>query len=141
MSSILIVDDDEVIRDVLYDLLCDRYRCHAAPSAEKALEWLAEESYDLILLDVSLPGISGLEMLAQVRQRQPDTRVIVITGIDYGQHSGDLMAKMGAFDYLVKPFELQDAAGKVGRALSGARGWLGEVAESVDRALGGGDEG
>ena len=141
MSSILIVDDDEVVRDVLYELLCGKHLCHAAASAEKALEWLAEESYDLILLDISLPGISGLEMLARVHQWQPETRVIVISGIDYGQHSGDLMAKMGAFDYLVKPFELQDAAGKVTRALSGARGWLGEVSESVDRALGGGGEG
>ena len=139
MSSILIVDDDEVVRDVLYDLLSDRHLCHAAPSAEKAFEWLAEESYDLILLDISLPGVSGLEMLAQVRQRQPRTRVVIITGIDYGPHSGELL-RMGAIDYLVKPFRLQDAEGKISRALSRDDGWLREVEESVERALAGGNE-
>lgn len=135
MASILIVDDDDTVRDVLYDLFCDDHLCHTAPTAERALEWLASESYDVILTDVSMPGMSGLEFLARVRQHQPRTPVIVISGIDYGRFSGDLIDNMGASDYLVKPFDLQEAEGKMAGALSQRKRWLDEVTESVDRAV------
>ena len=135
MAAILIVDDDEVIRDVLYELFGQEHLCHTAATAERALEWLEAEPYDVILTDISMPGMSGLELLAHIRQRQPNTPVIIITGIDYQQYSGDLINRMGAFDYLVKPFELQDAQGKVARAIIHREHWLDEVGESVKRAL------
>lgn len=116
MAAILIVDDDAIIRDALYDLLSEEHKCHAAETAEKALDWLQTESYDVILTDISMPGLSGLELLGQVRQRYPDTPVIIVTGISDRQHAEGLM-NLGAFDYLLKPFRLEHVEDSVKLAL------------------------
>ena len=135
MAAILIVDDDQNIRDIFYELFAEEHTCHVAADAEQALRWLESEHYDVILTDVSMPGLSGLELLALVHQKQPDTPVIVITGIDYQQYAGDLINRLGAFDYLTKPFELRDAEAKVGKAIERHRQWLKEVEESAGRAI------
>ena len=64
-----------------------------------------------------MPGLSGIELMAHIQQRQPDTPVIIIiSGIDYQQHSAELI-KMGAFDYFVKPFQTGEVVEGVARAL------------------------
>ena len=108
--------------------------CHAVETAEQALKLLDTTPYDVAIVDISLPGISGLELLGRIRQGWPETRVIIITGIDYHQYVADLV-KMGATDYLVKPFRLLDAEAKVGRAILQEEGWLDALKESTDRAL------
>src|ERR1051325_10934639 len=75
MAAILVVDDDDTIRDTLYDLLSEEHRCHTAETAENALKLLDAEFYDVVLTDISMPGLSGLELLGHVRQRYPDTPV------------------------------------------------------------------
>lgn len=134
MAAILIVDDDPNIREVLYDLFSPEHTCETADSAEQALTLLEARTCDIAIVDISLPGMSGLELLGHIRQRWPETHVIIITGIDYHQYIGDLI-KMGASDYLVKPFQLQDAEAKVARAILGQEGWLEAVKESADRVL------
>ena len=116
MPSILIVDDDDTVRDTLYELFCDMYRCHAAETAEKALQWLDTEVYDVIVTDISMPGLSGLELLGQVKQRFPETSVIIITGISDKGHAEGLL-KLGAADYLLKPFRLEAVEASVERAI------------------------
>jgi DNA-binding NtrC family response regulator len=116
MAIILIVDDEAQIRDLLYRLFENEHLCHTAESAEEALERIKAERYDVILMDISMPGMSGLELLTYTRQLQPDTPVVIITGIDYQQHFGELL-RMGAFDYLLKPFSLPAAEEMVARAL------------------------
>lgn len=116
MATVLIVDDDDTIRDSLYELISEEHTCHAAETAEKALEWLDKEVYDVVLTDISMPGLSGVEFLGQVRHRYPDTPVIVITGINDKGHSEGLL-KLGAFDYLLKPFRLEDVEQSVKRAI------------------------
>ena len=121
MAAILIVDDDDAVRDVLYDLFSEEHLCHAAGSAEQALAFIREQPYDVVLTDISMPGLSGVELLGQLRQSQPDTPVIVITGIDDRTHAEGL-TRLGAFDYILKPFRLEAVEASVARALEhGAR--------------------
>jgi DNA-binding NtrC family response regulator len=112
----LVVDDDQHVRDLLYDLFADEHRCHTTDSAEKALALIDREFYDVVLTDISMPGLSGLELLGLVRQRYPETPVIIISGIADQAHARGLM-KLGAFDYLLKPFSLEKVEESVRRAL------------------------
>jgi two-component system, NtrC family, response regulator PilR len=116
MSAILVVDDDDAIRDTLYDLLSEDHLCHVAATAERALEWLAKDVYDVVLTDISMPGLSGVELLSHVRQNQPQTPVIIISGIQDEDHAKGII-KLGAFDYLLKPFRLEDVERSVARAI------------------------
>ena len=116
MAVILVVDDDETIRDMLYDLFEENHRCHVADTAERAISYLETEHYDVILTDISMPGLSGLELLGYVRQSQPETPVIVITGIQDQEHAQGLL-KLGAFDFLLKPFRLETVEDRVEKAI------------------------
>ncbi|MCA1633724.1 MAG: response regulator [Acidobacteria bacterium] len=116
MAAILIVDDDNAIRDTLYALFSDDHLCHAANTAEEALAFLREQSYDVVLTDISMPGLSGLELLSTVRQSQPQTPVIVISGISDQTHAEGLK-RLGSFDYILKPFRLEVVESSVARAL------------------------
>ncbi|HEX8337310.1 MAG TPA: response regulator [Pyrinomonadaceae bacterium] len=120
MAAILIVDDDDAVRDVLYDLFSDEHMCHAAATAEQALTYLGEQTYDAVLTDISMPGLSGLELLGHLRREQPDTPVIVVSGIGDREHAEGLM-RLGAFDFILKPFMLEAVEQSVGRALVRSR--------------------
>jgi DNA-binding NtrC family response regulator len=121
MAAILIVDDDDLIRDTLYELFCDEHLCHSANTAEQALNFLQEQPYDVVLTDISMPGLSGLELLGVIRQRRPGTPVIVISGIGDEAHAEGL-TRLGAFDYILKPFRLESVEASVARALENRRG-------------------
>lgn len=116
MALILVADDDETIREALYEFLSEEHRCQTAESAEEALALLEAEPYDLVLTDISMPGLSGLELLGHSRQKYPDTPVIIISGIADKAHAEGLI-KIGAFDYLLKPFRLKSVERSVKRAL------------------------
>ena len=117
MAAILIVDDDDAVRDVLYDLFSEEHMCHAAATAEQALAFIDDQPYDVVLTDISMPGLSGLELLGRLRQTQPGTPVIVISGIDDRTHAEGL-TRLGAFDYILKPFQLEVVEESVERALN-----------------------
>ena len=116
MSKILVVDDDDTIRDTLYDLLSESYVCQTAETAEKALARLEAEDYDVVLTDISMPGLSGLELLGHIRQKYVNTPVIIISGISDQEHAQGLI-KLGAFDFLLKPFRLEVVEKSVQRAV------------------------
>src|SRR5918998_2575200 len=120
MAAILIVDDDDAVRDVLYDLFSDEHMCHGAATAEQALAYLGEQTYDAVLTDISMPGLSGVELLGHLRREQPDTPVIVISGIGDREHAEGL-TRLGAFDFILKPFRLEAVEQSVGRALDHGR--------------------
>jgi DNA-binding NtrC family response regulator len=120
MAAILLVDDDDAVRDVLYDLFSEEHMCHAAATAEQALAYLSEQTYDAVLTDISMPGLSGLELLSHLRREQPDTPVIVISGIGDREHAEGL-TRLGAFDFILKPFSLEAVEQSVGRALEQSR--------------------
>ena len=116
MARVLVVDDDDNIRDTLYELLSEQYVCQTAETAEKALARLEADPYDVVLTDISMPGLSGLELLGHVRQRFPNTPVIIVSGISDHEHAEGLI-KLGAFEYLLKPFSLEVVEKSVSRAL------------------------
>ncbi|MFL6254355.1 MAG: response regulator [Pyrinomonadaceae bacterium] len=120
MAAILIVDDDDAVRDVLYDLFSEEHMCHAAATAEQALAYLGEQTYDAVLTDISMPGLSGLELLGHLRREQPHTPVIVISGIGDREHAEGL-TRLGAFDFILKPFSLEAVEQSVSRALDQSR--------------------
>jgi len=116
MAKILIVDDDDAIRDTLYELLCTEYVCQTAETAEKALARLEADAYDVVLTDISMPGLSGLELLGHIRQKFPHTPVIIISGIGDQEHAQGLI-RLGAYDFLLKPFSLEAVEKSVHRAV------------------------
>ena len=116
MPKILIVDDDDAIRDTLYELLSEEYFCQTAETAEKAVARLEADIYDVVLTDISMPGLSGLELLGHIRQKFSDTPVIIISGIGDQEHAQGLI-KLGAFDFLLKPFKLEVVEKSVQRAV------------------------
>ena len=116
MPRILVVDDDDTIRGTLYELLSEQYVCQTAETAEKAFARLESEVYDVVLTDISMPGLSGVELLGHIRQRFSDTPVIIVSGIDDREHAEGLN-KLGAFDFLMKPFTLEVVEESVKRAV------------------------
>lgn len=107
-TSVLIIDDEDRIRHVCTKLLStEGYDVDQAENADKGLKRLAGRHFDIILLDLLMPGISGLEALDHIRANHPDTVVIVITGYATLDHAVSAM-KSGAFDFISKPFSPQD---------------------------------
>jgi two-component system, NtrC family, response regulator PilR len=120
MADILVVDDDEVIRDTLCELLSQDHSCQTAETAEDALAKLETRSFDVILTDVSMPGLSGMELLKKVLRMYPGTPVIMVSGLS-DQEQAESLINMGAFDYLLKPFRLEVVEESVNRALRAGR--------------------
>ncbi|MFS8085348.1 MAG: response regulator [Acidobacteriota bacterium] len=117
MITLLIVDDDDAIRGTLYDLLSDRYVCHTASMAEEALQYLEVEKYDAVLTDISMPGLTGIELLHRVQQQNSGTPVILISGKGSERDSEPLI-ELGAFAYVTKPFTLEEIESVVERAVA-----------------------
>src|ERR1044072_1506881 len=116
MAKVLTVEHDDTIRDTLFDLLSEQYIWLTAESAENALARLQADRYDVVLTDISMPGLSGLELLGHILQQYSDTPVIMISGIGDQEHAQGLI-KLGAFDFLLKPFSLDDVEKSVSRAV------------------------
>src|SRR2546427_729326 len=114
--SLLIVDDEAEVRSVLSDLLGDTYQCSQAPSAEEALAQLRERNYQLVISDITMSGMSGLEMIPHVKVISPDTVIVMISGMQTIESAINAL-RLGAFDYLMKPFDLRQAEAAVTRAL------------------------
>ncbi len=115
--SILVIDDDEVARDSAKVLLSRwGYRVRLAERGEKGLELLKEEPPDFVLVDLQMPGISGLEVLKKVREIDPTIVCVMVTGFATLQSAVDAM-KEGAYDFLPKPFSPDELKAVVNRGL------------------------
>ena len=115
-NRVLIVDDEEPIRKLFSRVLGERYECRTATDAGEALACLEKEQFALVITDVIMPGLSGVELLPKVTERFPDTAIIVVSGVDRTQRVLYTM-KLGAFDYLTKPCDLDVLSISVERAL------------------------
>ena len=113
---ILIVDDEVEITEILADLLSEEYDCIRAGSAEEALTRLQEGTFQLVISDITMPGMSGLDMIPHVKQLSPDTVVVMISGMQTVESAIGAL-RLGAFDYLMKPFDLRQVEAVVKRAL------------------------
>ena len=114
-GSILVVDDEEIVRDSLASWLEeDGYHVDTAPDGPTALAKLAERAYAVLLVDLKMPGMDGLQVLAQARSLHPDAPVIIMTAYATVDTAVQAM-KQGAYDYLVKPFEPEELSMMVGK--------------------------
>lgn len=106
--SILIVDDEETVRDSLYNwFLEDGYHVECAENAKKALAMMESGHFDIVLADIKMPGMDGLEMLRRIKSLKRDTMVIVMTAFATVNTAVKAL-KDGAFDYVTKPFDPDD---------------------------------
>jgi DNA-binding NtrC family response regulator len=117
MAEILVVDDDDIIRETLCELLSENHVCHAVDTAEEALSKLEAQAFDVVVTDISMPGLSGLDLLNRVVQLYPGTPVIIISGLSDEEQAQSLIGR-GAFDYLLKPFRLEVVEDSVKRAVA-----------------------
>lgn len=115
-ASILIADDEPEIREVLNDLLESAYDCVMVGSAEAALGRIRARKFDLVISDIMMPGMSGLEMVPLIHEYSPDTVVIMISGVQTVENAIEAL-RAGAFDFIMKPFALQHVEAAVERAL------------------------
>lgn len=108
MEKILIVDDEKSILELLVVVFeKEGYAVKATPSGTKAMEWLTKQDFDLVITDIKLPEISGLDILRYLRENRPDIPVVLITA--YGTIKQAVEAlKGGAADYVVKPFDIEE---------------------------------
>ncbi len=117
MHRILVIDDEESIRDLLKDFLDTKgLEVVTASDGETGLALLKEDKFDLFLLDLMMPGISGLDVLRETSSEKIDTPSIVITAHATVQTAVEAM-KLGAFDYITKPFNLEELYIAIKRAL------------------------
>jgi two-component system response regulator PilR (NtrC family) len=119
--NILIVDDEEVLQDVLTVLIQrEGHTTVSAYSGEEALDLLEREEVDLVLLDLMLPGMHGMQVLKQIRQRHPDMVVVVITAYSSIESAIEAMRE-GAFHYIPKPFKNEEVLLTVRKGLEQRR--------------------
>ena len=116
-ASILVVDDEESIRNILSRRLkAEGYYCEAAADGAEALSKASKKSFDLVLADIKMPVMSGIELLSQMQTEHPDVSVLMITAVVDTKVAVEAM-KMGAYDFVTKPFDLDDLNIRVKRAL------------------------
>jgi len=117
IHNILVVDDEITIRESIRDILDQNaYSCMIAENGDMMLDMLSKNNIDLVLLDVKLPGKSGIELLPELKHTYPETLVIMITG--HADINDAVKAiKMGAFDYLKKPFKSKELLINIEKAL------------------------
>ncbi len=115
--NVLIVEDESVILQLLSTVLEMKYDCSTAENAMQALSLIKNNKFDLILADVGLPGLSGLELCHIAQRTSPQTLVVLMSGMNDEDSAKDA-TKAGAFDFLKKPFNLSEAMECVERALN-----------------------
>jgi DNA-binding NtrC family response regulator len=126
-EHILVADDDAVIREGLRRVLgMEGYQVETQPNGRLAMDRLQESSFDLLITDLKMPGMNGMEVLQAVRVLQPEMPVILITGFAAVDNAVEVM-KCGAADYLAKPFTNEEILAKVRKALDARAVLLDEI--------------
>ena len=114
--SILIVEDDPRVRSLLVEILSPTFQCSSVESAGEAIRLMDSQFFQLALVDLGLPGMSGLSLCRLIVNRSPGTSVVVVSGETDKQSVEDAM-KAGAADYITKPFQLSEAVATIQRIL------------------------
>ena len=106
-NSVLIVDDEAIVRESLKDWLKDTYQVTTAETGEEAIELMEKQDFDILIVDVRLPGKSGIQVLREIKEVKPHIKSIVITAYPSAELAVQAM-KLGAVDYLIKPVAPDD---------------------------------
>ncbi|MFA4827891.1 MAG: response regulator [Thermodesulfovibrionales bacterium] len=135
MKKILVIDDDDGVRTTLSDLLrCKGYYTCEASSGKDAVEMVKSEDFDIVLLDLMMPGMDGLSTLRELRRLSPKARVIMITAFATVENAVDVIKK-GASDYISKPFKTNELLVTIKRVLEEVRFEEGIKKLDLDYAL------
>jgi putative two-component system response regulator len=119
--KILVVDDDNTVCQLLVELLSmESYQCHSADSAEMAIKRLEQNAYDLVLSDILMDGMSGVDLLKVTKDRFPDVAMIMVTGLE-DRDTALQALNLGAYGYLIKPLDRNDLIISVANALERRR--------------------
>ncbi len=115
--KILLIDDEEEFVTTLAQRLEYRdYKAKTAPDGQSGINMLANEAFDIVILDLMMPGLSGIDTLKQIRSNNHDIPVILLTG--HGSTKAGIEGmRLGAFDYLMKPLDINDLINKISLAL------------------------
>lgn len=115
-SRILVVDDEQAVRDLLVKILGPHYKVDVAPDGASAIEQLRAREYDLLITDLKMPGMDGLSVVREARRKSLSLQIIIITG--YSTEASAIEAlNMGVCGYITKPFRLQRVLALAARAL------------------------
>ncbi len=121
MAKILLIDDEEMIRRRLEELLVmDGYEVFLAEDGKRGLEIFKKENPGIILVDIKMPGMDGIEVLEEVKKVSPETQVLVISGHGEREISIDVLRRK-AFDYITKPINYDKLVISIERALEKQR--------------------
>jgi diguanylate cyclase (GGDEF)-like protein len=115
-SRLLIIEDDQQLRCLLAEILSSGHQCSEAVSAEQALSYLTANSFDLVISDMNVGSMSGLELIPQIHSLSPNTIVVLICG-QHGSEAAIEAMRAGAFDYITKPLDVRHVQAAVQRAL------------------------
>jgi cyclic di-GMP phosphodiesterase len=117
----LIVDDEDRLRQILTRVMRgDGFRCIEASCGEEAIEHLRRHPFTLMLSDLRMPGMNGMELLRRAREQSPDMAIVMITGVPDIEDAVNCLAN-GAMDYLMKPFHLEEVRLRVAKAMDRRR--------------------
>lgn len=106
-KKVLVIDDEDFIRELIKDFLdLAEIQCQGAENAEQGLKWIAEETFDLILLDRNLGKFKAEDLIAQIKHHQKNVPIVILTGDQ--QSSRDYLEKTGANGIIFKPFQVND---------------------------------
>jgi len=118
---ILVIDDEEIVRISCGKCLApEGYHVDAAANGAEGLRLTRENDYDLILTDLNMPDMDGLEFLTTMKETQSEAKVIMITGYSTGEHAAEA-SRLGAYDYIEKPFTPDTLIAAVKGALQGKK--------------------
>src|SRR5436190_24022515 len=118
LKSVLVVDDQEDLRVLLRDILEERgHHVFEAADGNEAVDWCAAVRFDLLIVDLIMPGREGIETIRELRQRQPELKILAMSGAVEGTYLR-LAGKLGANDTLRKPFDADTLLRKIDGLLS-----------------------
>src|SRR6267142_3336209 len=120
LPQVLVIDDEMGPRESLRMLLKPSYQVHTADSVEKGLQLLTEKKPDAIVLDIRMPGVTGIEGLRRIRQIDPHLSVIMLTGFGALETAKEAV-RLGANDYISKPFDATEMREVIGRNVERTR--------------------
>jgi DNA-binding NtrC family response regulator len=106
-ESVLVVDDEAGPRESLRMILKSHYEVHTASDGQEALSLIQNKDFNVVTLDLNMPGLSGIDVLKEIRKLEPDTEVVIITGYGTLTNAQEAM-RFGAGDFISKPFNVED---------------------------------
>ncbi|MHB8090362.1 MAG: response regulator [Syntrophales bacterium] len=127
--KLLIIDDEIVVQRSCYDIFAEKkskhdikYDVHTVSSADEALRILEKERFDIVLTDLKMPGLSGIDLIPIIKAGNPETVIVVMTGFSTVSTAVEAM-KLGATDFIPKPFTPDEIMDAVENAVARTKGW------------------